>query len=131
VGYYVIDEFGNRDLYRHFSVTAETGPNPGNWVWNRPEGTYSGPITCVAQSGSDVWLAGPVTHSGPLAFPAIFALIHDGGSPGKDGDSAFVWGADPGQLLEEMEAACESMADPAIFDDAFLFQVVTGNATVH
>ena len=36
VGYYVVDIFGERDFYRHVSVTAETGqPNLGNWTWNR------------------------------------------------------------------------------------------------
>ena len=74
VGYYVLDLVGDRDLYRHFSVTAESGrPNPGNWLWNRPEGNYSGNITCVTQSGNDVWLAGTVTHNGPMNIPAMFA----------------------------------------------------------
>src|SRR5262249_53307695 len=61
VGYYVGDLNGDRDAYRRFSVTAETGrPNLGTYLWNRPEGNYSGDITCATQSGSDVWLAGTV-----------------------------------------------------------------------
>src|SRR5262245_5718213 len=61
IGYYVADIFGERDFYRHFSVTAETGrTNLGSWTWNRPEGNYSGNVTCVTQSGNDVWLAGSV-----------------------------------------------------------------------
>src|SRR4051794_6952217 len=133
VGYYAADIFGERDFYRHFSVTAETGrPNLGHWLWNRPEGNYSGDVTCVTQSGSDVWLAGSVTHSGLNDFTGLFALIHDGGA-GSKGDQVFVWGADPGQTLADMEAACQSMADPGddLFDNSFLFTVVTGNATVH
>ena len=131
VGYYVGDDIGNPDSYRHFSVTAETGrPNLGNFVWNRPEGNYSGKITCVVQSGSDVWLAGYLTHIGGINnFPAVFAYIHDGGSAGKSGDLAFVWGADPGETLADMEAACQSM-DMDLFGN-FPFQVVKGNATVH
>jgi hypothetical protein len=130
VGYYAGDDFGNPDSYRHFSVTAETGrPNLGNWTWNRPEATYSGSISCVAQSGNAVWVAGPTTHNGPADFPALFAFIYDGGSPGKNGDYVFVWGADPGQTLDDMEAACQSMDTD--FFGFFPFQVVQGNATVH
>jgi len=133
VGYYVADLFGERDFYRHFSVTAETGrPNLGNWTWNRPEGNYSGDVTCVTQAGSDVWIAGTVVHTGLNDFTGLFALIHDGGA-GAQGDQAFVWGADPGQTLAQMEEACESMADPGddLFENSSLFTVVQGNAAVH
>ena len=130
VGYYAVNDFGNPDLYRHLSVTAETGrPNLGNFIWQRPEGNYSGDVTCVTQSGSDVWIAGSVTHNGPNNIAAIFAWVHDGG-PGMKGDQVFVWGADPGQTLADMDAACEAMDTYAFFDDP-VFWVTSGNATVH
>ena len=87
----------------------------------------------MTQSGSDVWLAGSVTHNGLSNFDAGSSpYIHDGGA-GAKGDQVFVWGADPGETLAEMEAACQSMADPGddLFDNSSLFTVVTGNATVH
>ena len=87
----------------------------------------------MTQSGSDVWLAGTVTHRGGINnFVGLFALIHDGGA-GSKGDEVFVWGADPGQSLAQMEAACQSMADPGddLFENSSLFTVVQGNAAVH
>lgn len=132
VGYYVVNEFGDRDFYRHFSVTAETGrQNMGNWLWNRPEGNYSGQVTCIEQVGNDVWIAGSVANNGPRNITGLFAQIHDGGA-GSKGDSVFVWGAEVGDLLTDMDAACHSMVDPSVFGEgSFLYTVVTGNAAVH
>ena len=134
VGYYVADIFGERDFYRHFSVTAETGrPNMGNWTWNRPEATYSGDVTCVEQSGADVWIAGSVRHNGPLDVQALFARIHDGGA-GSKGDTVFVWGVLPDDELQDMDALCHSMVDvdeDLFGEGAFMYTVTTGNASVH
>ncbi len=109
-GYYAVDDFGNPDSFRHVSITA-----PG-WGYrqaatgsgNRPEGTFSGPVTCVVTSGQDAWVAGPRTHGAP-DFDAIFMYVHDGGTPGSAGDLTFVWGADPGETLADMEALCSNM----------------------
>lgn len=52
--------------------------------------------------------------------------VHDGGTPGRNGDTAFTWGTDPGQTLEEMEALCEEMVPPPWFGFG-PFNVVSGN----
>jgi len=128
-GYYAVDDFGNPDSFRHVSLTAQTGDvTKGNWIWNRPEGTYSGPITCAVTSGQDAWVAGPRTHGAP-DFDAIFMYVHDGGTPGSAGDLTFVWGTDPGETLADMEALCSTMDTDFYGNDAF--HVTSGNAAVH
>jgi hypothetical protein len=128
-GYYVIDDFGNPDLFRRVALSAQAGDaTKGWWTWNRPEGTFGGPVTCVVTSGQDAWVAGPRTTGAP-DFEAIFIYVHDGGTPGSQGDLTFVWGSDPGETLADMEALCSSM--DTNFYGAFAFQVVSGNASVH
>ena len=54
--------------------------------------------------------------------------VHDG-TPGTEGDTAFTWGADPGETLADMEALCENKeTSPYGFDP---FPVVSGNVIVH
>jgi len=105
-----------------------TDPAMGTWSWTTPARNTSGPVTCLRVDGADAWLAGPVT-SGDLGSPAVFLWIHDGGSPGTNGDTAFTWGADPGETLADMEALCESMTTSPYGSDPFA--LVSGNLVIH
>ena len=118
--YYTFSEFP-----RTVSVSAHgTDPVKGTWSWTAPHGSFSGPVTCLQVSGDDAWLAGP-SWDGSFA---VFMWVHDGGTPGRAGDTAFTWGADPGETLEDMEALCESMStSPYGYD---MFDVVSGNLNV-
>ena len=112
------------EVPRTVSVSAHgTDPVKGTWSWISPYGT-SGPVTCLRVSGDDAWLAGP-TWDGASA---VFMWVHDGGTPGRNGDTAFTWGTDPGETLEEMETLCESMTTSPFGYDAF--DVVSGNLNV-
>jgi len=117
--------------WRAASISAHaTDPVKGTWAWTTFSGdTVRGPVTCLQVSGDDAWLAGP-TWDGT---GAVFMWVHDGGTPGRAGDTAFTWGADPGQTLETMEALCENMEPPpfefyGVPYDAF--DVVSGNLNV-
>lgn len=115
---------------RTVSVDAhETDPVKGTWWSTRfvdPVETHSGPVTCVQVSGDDAWLAGP-TWDGT---GAVFMWVHDGGTPGRDGDTALTWYADPDQTLAEMEAACENMTTTPFGYEGGMFDVVSGNLNV-
>ena len=119
------------DIPRTVSVNAHgTDPVKGTWTWTMSSGTYSGPVTCLHVSGDDAWLAGPFWDG----TGAVFMWVHDGGTPGTAGDTAFTWGADPGETLGDMEALCEDMVEPPWdFDPYGLFgpfPVVSGNLNV-
>jgi hypothetical protein len=114
------------DAPRTVSVSAHaTDPVKGTWTWTTPFGTYSGPVTCLRVSGDDAWLAGPFWDG----TGAVFMQVHDGGTPGRNGDTAFTWGTDPGQPLDEMEALCEGMVPPPWYGFG-PFSVVSGNLNV-
>jgi hypothetical protein len=119
----------NPEQWRTVALNARaTDPAMGTWSWTTPAGTMSGPVTCLRVDGADAWLAGPVT-SGNLGTPAVFMWIHDGGNPAANADTAFTWGADPGETLADMEALCASMTtSPYGFDP---FALVSGNLIVH
>lgn len=121
-GTYEYTVFGN---LRAASISAHaTDPVKGTWTWTHTLGTWSGPVTCLRVSGDDAWLAGPTWDGANAAF----MWVHDGGIPGRTGDTAFTWGADPGETLEDMEALCESMTTSPYGFDAF--DVVSGNLNV-
>ena len=120
--YFVLE---NPSQWRTVSVSAHaTDPVRGTWEWITPSDTYSGPITCLQVSGDDAWLAGPVSGG----TGAVFMWVHDGGTPGRAGDTAFTWGTDDGETLEDMEVLCESMTTSPYGYDAF--DVVSGNLNV-
>jgi hypothetical protein len=103
----------------------------GTFTWTRPSGVYGGPVSCLQVDGSDAWFAGPITSGPPRnneGFPAVFTYLHDGGTPGSAGDYAFVWGADPGQTLSDMESLCAEM-DTYLFG-LWPFAVVSGDLKV-
>jgi hypothetical protein len=81
--------------------------------------------------GNDAWFAGPVTKSpkkGAEGINSAFGYVHDGGTPGTAGDTAFVWGALDDENLAGMEALCASM-DTDLYG-AWPFAVVAGNVKV-
>ena len=108
-----------------------TDPVKGTWSSVRLGVHLSGPVTCLRVSGPDAWLAGPIT-SASQEFPslAVFAWVHDGGTPGRDGDLAFGWYADLPEGLAQMEALCEAMSSD-LPGDAGPFAVLEGNVHVH
>jgi hypothetical protein len=103
---------------RSVSISAQaTDPANGSFTWTRPSGDYSGPVTCVRIVGNDAWLAGPVTsepETGSEGVTSVFLYVHDAGTPGRAGDLSFVWGADPGETLADMEALCASMDNATV-----------------
>ncbi len=64
-----------------------------------------------------------------VRVPTAFLWVHDGGTPGSRGDTAFTWRADPEETLVNMEALCESMATSPYGLDPF--PVESGNLIVH
>ena len=121
---------GNPANFRTFSISAHaTDPVTGTWSWTRPNGTYSGPVTCLHIVGPDAWMAGPATVTDGL-FEAVFIWVHDGGTPGTAGDTAFGWANNPGETLATMEDLCNSMTPPPFYD-MDPFPVMSGNLVVH
>ncbi len=118
--------FTSPGSFRTISVSAQaTDPVQGTWSRTTPTGASSGPVTCLRVSGADAWLAGPTTATTEGTTPATFLWVHDGGTPGTAGDTAFGWAADPGETLADMEALCESMTtSPYGFDP---FPVTSGD----
>ncbi len=113
------------ESWRAASISAHaTDPLKGTWTWTAEGTTYSGPITCLRVSGDDAWLAGPFGDG----TGAVFMWVHDGGTPGRNGDTAFTWGADAWEDLADMEELCESMTTLPYGYDAF--DVVSGNLNV-
>jgi hypothetical protein len=111
--------------WRAASISAHaTEPLKGRWTWTAEGTTYRGPVTCLQVSGDDAWLAGPMSDGSG----AVFMWVHDGGTPGRAGDTAFTWGTDDGETLADMEALCESMTTSPYGYDAF--DVVSGNLNV-
>jgi hypothetical protein len=128
-GTYTYFNAGDPVRWRTVSVNARaTEPATGSWSWTTPLGSAGGPVTCLRVDGADAWLAGPVT-TGDQPTPAVFLWVHDGGAPGTDGDTAFTWGADPGETLADMEALCESMTTSPY--GLGPNPVEAGNLTVH
>jgi hypothetical protein len=114
------------DVPRTLSLGVHaTDPVKGTWTWFHPAGTYSGPASCVRIDGDEAWVAGP-SWDGTFA---VFIYVHDGGTPGREGDTAFTWGADPWETLQDMEALCEAMQPPPFYG-LMPFDVVSGNANV-
>ena len=114
------------DGSREVTVSAQgTDPVAGTWSWSRPSDSWNGPVTCLRVNGADAWLAGPMENG----TGAVFLFVHDGGTSGGAGDTAFTWGTDPGETLDDMEALCDSMTPPPFygFDP---FSVVSGNVKV-
>ncbi len=58
---------GEPASYRVLSVNAQTtDPVKGSWTWTRPNGTFSGPVTCLRVDGDDAWIAGYTTPASEL-----------------------------------------------------------------
>jgi hypothetical protein len=127
--YFVFDDPGN---WRTWSIDAQgTDTVKGTWS-STALGVYhaGGPVTCLRVVGADAWLAGPITYASEEVTAAAVAFwIHDGGTPGRKGDMAWGWYADPDEGLAEMEAICQD--SQAAFEGFTPFQVVDGNAKVH
>jgi len=131
-GTYSYNVFDDPSQPRSASISVQaTNPVKGTFTWTRPSGDYSGPVTCLRVVGNDAWFAGPVTGEPKKTsegFNSVFFYVHDGGTPGRDGDTSFVWGALSDENLGDMEALCESM-DTNFYGD-YPFSVVDGNLKV-
>jgi hypothetical protein len=55
--------------------------------------------------------------------------VQDGGTPGRNGDTAFTWHTDLGEPFDEVEALCEEMDQPPWFGFG-PWPVVSGNLNV-
>lgn len=108
-------------------VTGRAGDPARGWFSYAGEfATFGGPVTCVRVVGADAWLAGPITRgdAGIEGVDAWAIRVHDGGTPGRNGDTAIT-------LLDTADGAravCES-ATPEY--DAYLQPVIDGNLAVH
>ena len=125
--------------YRELSVSAQaTDPVKGSWTWTRPNGTFSGPVTCLRVDGDDAWIAGYTAPASEL-LGVVFFWVHDGGRPA--GDRVFGWAADLEITLEDMEAVCESMGtavpipgepgEPGGWFPIDPVPLLSGNVTIH
>lgn len=108
-------------------VSGRAGDPPTGWVTYAGDfATFAGPVTCVNVIGSDAWLAGPITagSSGFEGFDGWAVRVHDGGTPGRNGDTAITF-------IDTPESAAEICASGTTDYDTFTVPVVSGNLVVH
>jgi len=55
--------------------------------------------------------------------------VQDGGTPGRNGDTAFTWHTDLGEPFEEVEELCEDTVKPPWLG-LYPWPVVSGNLNV-
>jgi hypothetical protein len=95
------------------------GPNAGAFTLGR--------VRCLAVSGSDAWVSGPITRTqdGPQDGSTWLLLrIHDGKLPKGGGDMVVSFGETPADGL----ALCQGKVHTGIDDS--LLPLVAGNVTV-
>ena len=110
---YGVSELRRDTVAAHF----EGGRPAGEWSRTVPaigQGeTFAGSVTCLEISGSDAWMAGPITAATDGSTGgAVMAYFHDGGPDGGD-DAVVLWQSTTGQTLTTMTTWCESRFIPA------------------
>jgi hypothetical protein len=108
-------------------VAGREGDPVHGWFAYRGEfATFSGPVACVRVDGADGWLAGPITQGDPgiEGVDAWAILVHDGGTPGRIGDTAITF-------LDTLEGALAFCASATHDFDGYLQPVTVGNLAVH
>ena len=108
-------------------VVGRAGDPASGWFSYSGEfATFGGPVTCVSVVGADAWLAGPITRgdAGIEGVDAWAIRLHDGGTPGRNGDTAITFL----DTAEGVRALCESATSEY---DGYLQQVIEGNLVVH
>ena len=118
-------EFSGRVSRVELSGRAGDPPS-GRVMYASAFTTFGGPVACVNVIGSDAWLAGPITFggSGIEGYDGWAVRVHDGGTPGRTGDSAITF-------IDTPESAAEICASGTADYDAFMVPVVGGNLVVH
>jgi hypothetical protein len=103
---------------RRDTVAAHVDGGPvGEWSRTVPATgageTFAGSVTCLEISGSEAWMAGPVTMATDgTTGGAMMAYFHDGGPDGED-DAVVLWQSTAGQTLTTMTTWCENHFIPA------------------
>lgn len=87
----------------------------GNW--------YYVDVQYVKVVGTDTWFAGPVTSGNVGAGQWLFAKVHDGGTPGRNGDQ--VWGSFTTESAAKLGVAAGSTPGDGPFS------ISSGNLVVH
>ena len=107
-------------------VAGRAGDPARGWFsYGGPFATFAGPVACVEVEGADAWLAGPIT-SGSAGIDGVdgWALrLHDGGTPGRAGDTAITLV----DAVDVVRALCETASTET---DGYLQPVIDGNLTV-
>ena len=85
---------------------------------------YGANINCVSVDslGKDAWFSGPVVSGNIGAGQWVFVKVHDGGTPGRNGDQ--IWGSFVGQ------DPCILVAMKVLPNDG-PFSIASGNLVVH
>ena len=101
-------------------------PARGRFSYSGEFATFGGPVTCVSVVGADAWLSGPITRgdAGIEGVDAWAIRLHDGGTPGRTGDTAITFL----DTADGARALCESGTSDY---DAYLQPVIEGNLVVH
>ena len=115
---------------RTVTLIATDARSPKGLFLRRVNGTtfYTlGTVKCLAVSGSDAWVAGPVTRTqdGP-ADGSLWLLLrlHDGKLSGGRGDRVMTFGETPADGM----SLCRSMAHGDL--DAAMWPISSGNVSI-
>jgi len=98
-------------------LLAARGGDParGSLAFAGPFGSFRGPVTCVTVIGSDAWVAGEITVGAPEIEGVVYhgwaVRVHDGGTPGRKGDTAITLIDPPEVSLEYCQSADSSVDD--------------------
>lgn len=104
-----------------------TLPPKGEFHFTNTVGGYAdGTVSCVVIEGSDAWIAGALTRVDPFHAPwatGWAVRLHDGGTPGTEGDMAVTFI----DLTENTGVVCEKH-QPKF--DRYMQPVIAGNLVI-
>ncbi len=101
-----------------------TTPASGTFSFSNTVGGFiDGEVTCVTIEGSDAWIAGPVLDSDIPGLTSWAARLHDGGTPGTNGDLAITF-----VDFESLDWYCERARTNY---DRYMVPVAGGNLVIH
>lgn len=113
------------DVVATVTVDARAGDAASGWFsfTNTVGGYIYGPVTCVTIDGADAWLAGLVDRSDIPGAAGWAARVHDGGTPGTNGDLAITF-----LSYDSLVPYCEKAKTSS---DRWLVPVRGGNVVIH
>lgn len=102
-------------------------PATGSFSYVSGFASFSGPVTCVTVIGSDAWVAGPitaVTKGDTFGYDGWAERVHDGGTPGAQGDTAITF-------IDTFDAMVKYCQSAKTKSDRSMVPLTAGNLVVH